>query len=192
MISGLTFKSLIHFEFIFMYGVRKWSHFVVVFILGWPKSPFSFFCKRHFSFSPVTLLIWIFEYVGYLPCGIMLIILNSCLDWLLSTGVPTQPWSMVQREISSTKLQKPLLTHSISHYTFSNTAQIFFAFHSCFYLSWNNKAYYAENAAYFLPSLILKWQPQNSPILITFFWVHIDITAVTIVSNKLLNEVKDN
>ena len=23
-VSGLTFKSLIHFEFIFVYGVRKW------------------------------------------------------------------------------------------------------------------------------------------------------------------------
>ena len=24
-VSGLTFKSLIHYEFIFIYGVRKWS-----------------------------------------------------------------------------------------------------------------------------------------------------------------------
>ena len=24
-VSGLTFRSLIHFEFIFVYGVRKWS-----------------------------------------------------------------------------------------------------------------------------------------------------------------------
>ena len=26
-VSGLTFRSLIHFEFIFVYGVRKWSQF---------------------------------------------------------------------------------------------------------------------------------------------------------------------
>ena len=26
-VSGLTFKSLIHFEFIFVYGVRKFSNF---------------------------------------------------------------------------------------------------------------------------------------------------------------------
>ena len=32
---------------------------------------------------------------------------------------PTPPWSIVQREISSTKLHKPLLTRSVSHSTFS-------------------------------------------------------------------------
>ena len=26
--SGVIFKSLIHFEFIFVYGVRKWSSFI--------------------------------------------------------------------------------------------------------------------------------------------------------------------
>ena len=25
-VSGLTFRSFIHFEFTFVYGVRKWSH----------------------------------------------------------------------------------------------------------------------------------------------------------------------
>ena len=30
MVSGLTFRSLIHFEFIFMYGVRKWSSFILL------------------------------------------------------------------------------------------------------------------------------------------------------------------
>ena len=28
-VSGLTFRSLIHFEFIFAYGVRKWSSFIL-------------------------------------------------------------------------------------------------------------------------------------------------------------------
>ena len=30
MVSGLTFKSLIHFEFIFTYGVRKLSNFILL------------------------------------------------------------------------------------------------------------------------------------------------------------------
>ena len=30
MVSGLTFKSLIHFEFIFVYGVRKWSSLILL------------------------------------------------------------------------------------------------------------------------------------------------------------------
>ena len=29
-VSGLTFRSLIHFEFIFVYGVRKCSKFILV------------------------------------------------------------------------------------------------------------------------------------------------------------------
>ena len=29
-ISGLTFRSLIHFEFIFVYGVRKCSNFILL------------------------------------------------------------------------------------------------------------------------------------------------------------------
>ena len=28
MISDFTFKSLIHFEFIFVYGIRKWFSFM--------------------------------------------------------------------------------------------------------------------------------------------------------------------
>ena len=30
MVSGLTFRSLIHFEFIFVYGVRKCSGFILL------------------------------------------------------------------------------------------------------------------------------------------------------------------
>ena len=29
-VSGLTFRSLIHFELIFMYGIRKCSNFIVL------------------------------------------------------------------------------------------------------------------------------------------------------------------
>ena len=31
-VSGLTFKSLIHFEFIFVYGVRKCSNFILLYV----------------------------------------------------------------------------------------------------------------------------------------------------------------
>jgi len=30
MVSGLTFRSLIHFELILVYGVRKCSHFILL------------------------------------------------------------------------------------------------------------------------------------------------------------------
>ena len=31
-VSGLTFRSLIHFEFIFVYGVRKCSNFILLYV----------------------------------------------------------------------------------------------------------------------------------------------------------------
>ena len=31
-VSGLTFRSLIHFEFVFVYGVRKCSNFILLHI----------------------------------------------------------------------------------------------------------------------------------------------------------------
>ena len=33
-VSGLTFRSLIHFEFIFVYGVRKCSKFILLHVAG--------------------------------------------------------------------------------------------------------------------------------------------------------------
>ena len=33
-VSGLTFRSLIHFEFIFVYGVRKCSSFIILQVVG--------------------------------------------------------------------------------------------------------------------------------------------------------------
>ena len=32
-VSGLTFRSLIHFEFIFVYGVRKYSSFILLHVV---------------------------------------------------------------------------------------------------------------------------------------------------------------
>ena len=33
-VSGLTFRSLIHFEFVFVYGVRKCSNFFVLHVVA--------------------------------------------------------------------------------------------------------------------------------------------------------------
>ena len=34
-VSGLTFRSLIHFEFIFVYGVRKCSNSILLYVAVW-------------------------------------------------------------------------------------------------------------------------------------------------------------
>ena len=44
-VSGLMFISLIHFEFIFVYGVRKCSSFILLHVVG----QFSQHLKRLFS-----------------------------------------------------------------------------------------------------------------------------------------------
>ena len=73
-----------------------------------------------------------------------------------------RPWNFVQREISSTKLHKPLLTHLINYSTFS----IYCIFlYLSFYLSWNNKHNRPKLLLFFLPSSVLKWLHKNSPIL---------------------------
>ena len=37
-VSGLTFRSLIHFEFIFVYGVRKCSYFILLYSVLWKQN----------------------------------------------------------------------------------------------------------------------------------------------------------
>ena len=34
-VSGLTFRSLIHFEFIFVYGIRKCFSFIILKVVDW-------------------------------------------------------------------------------------------------------------------------------------------------------------
>ena len=51
-VSGLTFRSLIHFEFIFVYGVRKCSSFILV----WVASQFS----QHHLLKRLSFLHYIF------------------------------------------------------------------------------------------------------------------------------------
>ena len=51
-VSGLTFRSLIHFEFIFVYGVRKCSSFILLRVV----EQFSHHLKR-LSFLPCIFLL---------------------------------------------------------------------------------------------------------------------------------------
>ena len=53
MVSGLTFRSLIHFEFIFVYGVRKCSSFILLQVVD----QFSQHrLLKRFIFSPLYIL----------------------------------------------------------------------------------------------------------------------------------------
>uniref|UniRef100_A0ABI7WJJ7 Uncharacterized protein n=1 Tax=Felis catus TaxID=9685 RepID=A0ABI7WJJ7_FELCA len=52
MVSCLTFRSFIHFEFIFVYGVRKWSMFILLHV----AVQFS----QHHLLKRLSLFHWIF------------------------------------------------------------------------------------------------------------------------------------
>ena len=53
-ISGLTFRSLIHFEFIFVYGVRKCSSFILLQVVDPQLGPGSFLAFGSWSLSHWT------------------------------------------------------------------------------------------------------------------------------------------
>ena len=57
-VSGLTFRSLIHFEFIFVYGIRACSNFILEFSLIVKKSDDNlvFSLSRYLFFLSFTLL----------------------------------------------------------------------------------------------------------------------------------------
>ena len=79
-----------------------------------------------------------FEYVGYLPRGMTLIVLNKCLDLItINFNWSTQPWSTVQREISSTQTTFEMFDQSQQLLHMRHKS--FFAFQLRFYLSWKIK-----------------------------------------------------
>ena len=56
-VSDLTFRSLIHFEFIFMYGVRRYSSFILLHVVDQ--------CSQHhllkILFSPLYIFAFLVE-----------------------------------------------------------------------------------------------------------------------------------
>ena len=137
-----------------------------------------------------------FEYVGYLPRGITLIILNECLDLIaINFNWSTGPWSIIQWEISSTKFHKLLFDmFNQSQHHFHMLYKPFFVCFRCIHTFLEIIKHNVLKMLLFLPWSVLKWLHRNSPILVSFFLkMHADMTAVTIQSNKLIsNEVKDN
>ena len=92
MVSVLTFKSLIHFEFIFLYGVRSWSNFILFFACICPFSStawrhYPFFTKCSFLIRHKSIIhICVDLFLGSQSCSIDLCICffaNAMLLWLL-------------------------------------------------------------------------------------------------------------
>ena len=77
-VSGLTFRSLIHFEFIFVYGVRKCSNFILLHVavqfsqhhLLKRLSLHPFYILTSFVKNKVPIGAWVYFWALYLvPLG---------------------------------------------------------------------------------------------------------------------------
>ena len=76
-VSGLTFRSLIHFEFIFVYGVRKCSNFVLLHVaVQFFPAPFieeavfaPLYILASFVKNKVPIGTWVYS-LGFLSCSI--------------------------------------------------------------------------------------------------------------------------
>ena len=94
-VSGLTFRSLIHFEFIFVYGVRKWSSFILLQV----ADQFSQHHLLEIIFNPLYILasfvenkvpigawiyLWAFYFVPLIYTSVFVSIpycLDDCRAW---------------------------------------------------------------------------------------------------------------
>ena len=133
-----------------------------------------------------------FEYVSYLSCGITLIVFNYCFDLIaINFNWSTWPWSIVQREISSAKLHKSLLTCSICHSAFLHCTNLFVCFSCVFTLLEIMK----HNMPKMLPfSSIFNIKMSTKIHQFWCFFLHACwYDSCHIQSNKIVsNEVKDN
>ena len=109
-----------------------------------------------------------FEYVGYLPRGIMLIVLNVSILSLSTTGLPDLGAS------SSKKSPARNFTNHFWHVRSVTapspyTAQLFLHFCCVFTFLEIMKHNMPKMLLFFLPSSVLKWLHKTSPILISLF-----------------------
>ena len=82
-VSGLTFRSLTHFEFIFVYGVRKCSNFVHSFTCSCPVFPAPFIEEA--MFAPLSILASFVK--NKLPIGAWVYFWAFCLVPLVNISV---------------------------------------------------------------------------------------------------------
>ena len=91
-VSGLTFRSVIHFEFIFVYGVRKCSNFILSHVAVCPVFPAPYieevvFAPLHilasFVKSKVPIGAWVYFWAFYLVPLVytsVFVLVPYCLD----------------------------------------------------------------------------------------------------------------
>ena len=92
-VSSLIFKSLIHFEFIFVYGVRKSSNFILLHIaIQFSPAPLikkaifsSVYILASFVKDKMSIGVWVYLWVSYLaPLAYTSVLVRMVSSWWLS------------------------------------------------------------------------------------------------------------
>ena len=84
MVSSLTFRSLIHFEFIFLYAVRKCSSFILFYMSGFPSTPYW----RDCLFSIVYTCLLCHRLIAHKCVGLFLFCPVGAICFIPLTCVP--------------------------------------------------------------------------------------------------------
>ena len=105
MVSGFTFRSLIHFEFSFVYGVRKCSSFILLQVVD--QFSLHHLLKR-FVFSPLYILASFVEDKVSIGAWIYLWAFYFVPLIYFSVFVPIQPlWRTVWRFLKKLEIELP-------------------------------------------------------------------------------------
>ena len=89
-VSGLTLRSLIHFEFIFVYGVRKCSSFILLQVVDQ--------ISQHHLLKRLALIHCIFLTTQYFLISIFVYSYSSILEKAMAPYSSTLAWNIPWRE----------------------------------------------------------------------------------------------
>ena len=97
-LSGLMFRSLIHFEFIFVYGVKKCSSFILLKVVDqfsqhhfYPLYILASFVKDKVSIG-VWIYLWAFYFVPLINISVFVPVPYCLDDWLCSRAWSQAGW----------------------------------------------------------------------------------------------------
>ena len=94
----LTFRSLIHFELIFAYGVKKCSNLFLLHVVVQVSLWYSIF------FFTINLFIYFWlHWVFVAACGLSLVTVNGGYSWLWCAGFSLQ-WLLLLRSMGSRRM----------------------------------------------------------------------------------------